>query len=165
MSVNIKKLPRYLFNLVILLVGLIIITLAVQSFISRLGTREQELFYSVFIILISLSGLITLYFFIRSIQTARNSNNWPSVEGEIISSSLGMQQATGKPYYEPVITYSYNVERRDYQAKRIVIGQWSHVGNKKWSEKKVEKYPPGKSVTIYFNPISPEIAVLEPGIK
>jgi len=142
-----------------------IIASSIQNFVPSLETREGEIFYTVFIILISLGGLIALYFFIRSIQTARNSNNWPSVVGEIISSRLGMQQAEDGPYYTPIITYSYNVGGRDYQAKRVVIGQWSHAGNKTWTEQKVEKYPPGRSVTIYYNPNSPARAVLEPGIN
>ena len=121
--------------------------------------------FTVFIILISLGGLIALYFYRRSSQTARSSNNWPSVVGEIVSSFIGEQQTRDHVFHEPIITYSYNVGGRDYQAKRVVIGQWAHAGNLAWTEQKVQKYRPGKSVTVYYNPNSPEMAVLEPGMN
>jgi len=123
--------------------------------------------FAFFIILNSLVPLLARRFYRKTTQTARNSNNWPSVEGEIVSSSIGTRKGgEGGIYYEPLITYSYNVEGRDYQGNRVFIGHdLAYDFGKKWTEEKVSNYPIGTNMAVYYDPDSPELAVLEPGMN
>ena len=117
----------------------------------------------ILISLYSLGGLLSLYFFTKSLLEMRGSNHWPSVEGKIVSSSLGIQQGEDQLYYQPMIIYSYNVGGRDFQAKRVVIGQIPVNTGKDWAQLRVDKYPAGKRINVFYNPKAPEKAVLEPG--
>jgi hypothetical protein len=122
--------------------------------------------FIVFIILISVGSFLALRTYRRASQEANRSNNWPTVVGEIVSSTIGItNDGEGGVYYQPVITYSYNVGGRDYQANRVFVGhELAYDFGKKWTEETVSKYRVDTNIAVYYDPHSPEKAVLVPGI-
>jgi hypothetical protein len=104
------------------------------------------------------------------------SRRWSAVEGEILSSEviewLSEPGSAGEFYdrggakcYAPEIFYKYTIKNSDYYSNRIdareVTGGDQGI---KRSLRFVNKYYPGKKVSIYYDPNNPERSVLESGI-
>jgi hypothetical protein len=88
------------------------------------------------------------------LRQARALSRWPTVPGKITSSWESLD--TGK------IQYSYSVNGRPYIGKRIVM---NHAGKSTFDrtpQEITETYPPGATVTVYYDPKRPSAAVLEP---
>lgn len=100
---------------------------------------------------------------------ARESVNWPSAAGKILSSEQEKRTSTegkgnskkSKTYYVAVINYEYQVDGKIYTSNRIGFHGQSDV----CSNALVNKYPKGKSVSVFYCPKNPEEAVLETGVK
>jgi hypothetical protein len=98
-------------------------------------------------------------------KEAQDARSWPTANGKIISSRLSAERDSGfnKPMmYGTSIKYEYSIDGKAFVSNRILFGQmtsnWSNGANTL-----ISRYPPGKVVTVYYNPKNPEIAVLEPG--
>jgi len=100
---------------------------------------------------------------------AKESVNWPSAAGKILSSEQEKRTSTEgngssketKTYYVAVINYEYQVDGKAYTSNRIGFAGQSGVQ----SSALVNKYPKGKSVSVFYCPNNPEEAVLEKGGK
>jgi hypothetical protein len=65
--------------------------------------------------------------------------------------------------YEPIITYNYVIAGKIYEGKRIRV---TGMGcNKAWARGIAKRYRAGRTVTVYYDPGSPEKAVLERGTE
>lgn len=104
---------------------------------------------------------------IHFIPEALASTKWPNVEGEIVTSQVGIKKGGGRGSASyPIILYSYIIRGLSYQAARIKVGaQELSSTSDNWSFGTLEKYPVGKKVVIFFNPKAPAKSVLEPGIN
>lgn len=104
-------------------------------------------------------SVITLY-------RADASENWPIVNGTIVSATVGGQEAerSDTEYFtlRPNIYYEFEVDGIRYTSNRISFGL-SAYGDEDRAQRMVALYPPGKSVPIRYNPKNPAVAVLEPG--
>lgn len=103
------------------------------------------------------------------IKGSQESGSWPSAQGAITSS--GMSQRTTRDSnhrtrttYYPKVGFQYQVDGRNYTSLRIAFGTGDTGGSEKWARKIVNKYPAGKTVTVYYNPQDPQYGVLESGI-
>ncbi len=63
-----------------------------------------------------------------------------------------------------IVSFSYIVNGKRYSSDKVKFGVQSS-GLKSGAQKTVNRYPAMKHVKVYFNPNSPEEAVLEPGLK
>ena len=105
----------------------------------------------------------------RDYQIAKKSVNWPRVIGTILNSKVvkersGGRRGRGHTYsYYPDISYSYIVDKKQFQSSQI------HVGGKlgtssKYAHQYIKKYPVGKGVVVYYSTQDESNAVLEPGV-
>ena len=98
---------------------------------------------------------------ISSTQQARESREWPTVEGQILSSWVSEGELRDPPSYYAHVNYSYVVNGVQYDGKRISFGI-SH-GSRNYAESIIDKYPAGKLVPVHYDPSDPTVAVLEVG--
>ncbi len=113
------------------------------------------------IILASLAGLFLTYFAINNAIDAYSTKNWPTAEGTIITSEV----ARSSSRYVPHIVYVYTLDTVEYTSDKV--GLTNYAQYKRESDAKVEadKYPVNTKVTVYYNPINVNEAILKPGIK
>ncbi len=112
--------------------------------------------------------LLVLHFFIwPDFQTAQSTTDWPSVDGQIMSSYLSEEvDRDGKTKYKPEVKYEYTVDGQSYLSYQILWG--SHKTSYSWILKLyaqgiVDEYPKGKT-TVFYNPDKPSQAVLKQGV-
>jgi hypothetical protein len=94
---------------------------------------------------------------------------WGDTQGTILSadvaSSDGYDQSTNsyQTYYEPVVTYQYDVKGAQYTGSRVAeLG--GRYGSKNDVEKFLADHPVGSIVTVYYDPADPSKAILEKGL-
>ncbi len=109
---------------------------------------------------------------VREFQLARASRRWPCVPGKVISASVIYEPAINtdmdsnyhRATYRPVIEYGYAVNGQSYRANHLVFGdQAVAYASSSRAEAIVNDYPPERDVQVYYDPVSPGNAVLEPG--
>jgi hypothetical protein len=101
-----------------------------------------------------------------------HSKAWPHADGVIHSTKI-VEQARSSRYGDgswhiPVIVYHYQIGAISYTNSRVVFASFRpHLGYGSQAEAQaiVDRYPAGKSVTVFYEPSSPADAVLEPGIQ
>jgi hypothetical protein len=99
---------------------------------------------------------------IYNIVEASKSKRWPSTAGAILKSGVKETRWGEAVDYSTDIEYTYTVGDKHYLASRITWASENLSGIKKdEAEKKVSDYPPGKTVTVFYDPKDPTIAVLD----
>ena len=110
--------------------------------------------------MLSLILLIAFPFLIwaawKSVRLSRESAVWPSVPGTVTAAERKKRGFR----MQPCITYSYQVEGRDYAGTKITFA--AAVPSKD-VEPILSQYPLGSEVKVYYSPRHPSVAVLEPG--
>ena len=117
-------------------------------------------FSSIFVVV----GFVIMGFGINSLSNASASENWPSTEGVVISSTVDSHrsQESGTTY-SAEINYEYIVNKETLTSNSIKFGEVS-TGNSSDARRYANKYPAGQSVEVYYNEEDPYEAVLEPGV-
>ncbi|MBF0309209.1 MAG: DUF3592 domain-containing protein [Magnetococcales bacterium] len=123
-------------------------------------------FYYSFNTLAFMVGLAVIIIGLYPFFKAMSSNDWPYVEGTIVSAKLipGKELGVGVILTHRVqIQYQYII--RDghlFRSNRIEFGFGSRsFFLKEFAYRMLERYPEGKLVRVYFNPDRPADAVLE----
>jgi hypothetical protein len=111
--------------------------------------------------IIGVTIFLVLY---HDIKWGIKSKNWPWTEGAVIaskikSSSSNRAKEGSTTTYNAEILYEYEVDNRKYTSKQKHFGN-CFPGN---VQDVVSQYPPGKQLLVYYNPESPEMAVLRTG--
>lgn len=114
-------------------------------------------------------GLLTLLLALAMQREAWAARDWPSVPGEILSAEseayLDWTTSGGRDvmrtFFRPVIVYIYTVNRQEYTSDRVSFGGQAGWSSSRFFRRTLEQYPPGRLVTVYFNPRNPSEAVLE----
>lgn len=114
-------------------------------------------------------GLILTIIGKNSVGTAKASLEWPTAQGQIVTSEMDMRReksggSTARHYqYRPNILYEYSVDGARYTSKKVaVVGMTSR--DQKDIKPILRRYKEGSSVTVYYNPEDPKSAILEPGV-
>ena len=107
------------------------------------------------------------------LREVRAASRWPSVPGEIVSARGSVKTVTTHhaTYDENEdktekrnfarITYKYMVGGKQYTSSRLSIGE--DLGNDD-VQAKLERYPKGRVVEVFYDPAKPGKAVLERGL-
>ncbi|MCP4356330.1 MAG: DUF3592 domain-containing protein [Proteobacteria bacterium] len=99
------------------------------------------------------------------------SESWPTVQGKILRSEISRKKGScdirssnscGETFYEPFISYTYNVNGKTYESDRISFKN-EIKGEKDPVAKKVFMYAVGNIGPVYYNPENPRMAILEKG--
>ena len=111
-----------------------------------------------FFILGSIGVFVSIPGLIRSFR----SRKWPSVKGEVIESSISISRSndvSDRSVY-PHLVFEYTVNDIKYKSSKIAI-----IRGCTESEAKIYpgKYPVGSDIYVYYNPLKPATAVIEPG--
>lgn len=112
--------------------------------------------------------IIALVFFLLWIRARRQvsvARGWPTTTGRVLSAEVEKRRShssTGgySTSYYPVIHYEYQVNGKRYQNNRLTINEIG-LGMYGRVQKKVDQYPPGSRVQVYYNPDDPYESVLE----
>ena len=98
-------------------------------------------------------------------KKSEDSQAWSATTGEITESYVRESHSqdsdgyTSTSYY-PEVRYRYQVMGAEYQGKRIAFGG-DVGGSHKKARQMLTPYPVGQRMTVYYDPNSPEEAVLE----
>ena len=112
----------------------------------------------------TLVGLVLIYFGLRDILRAQASTRWLPAPGVIVSSDLNVEtDSDGNTYYSADIHYSYPLDDRQFRGDRVFFGQVSTTKRMQVFDLLL-KYPRDSVVTVFYNPVDPTQALLEPGI-
>jgi hypothetical protein len=97
---------------------------------------------------------------------AMDSRRWPSTRGTVIRSYVHEAKTHGQETkttaFYPRVIYHYSVLGDRYTADRIAFGGVPS-GSRAGAKKVVDRYPAGTTVTVYYDPNKPSLAVLEAG--
>lgn len=114
-------------------------------------------------------GAFVAYFKQRSDFKA--SASWPAIPGKIVSSNIiedtererdddGRERESTT--YRPDIRFAYSVDGADYTTDTWKLGGIVGSGSPKYAQGVIGRFPAGQAVTVYYNPASPDVAVLDP---
>lgn len=86
-----------------------------------------------------------------------------SVNGQVVSSRVNeYADKQGGRHYRPMVIFSYPVDAERYMSNRIASGVYDST-NAAAAARIVARYPIGQAVTVFYDPLDPQHAVLEPG--
>jgi len=100
------------------------------------------------------------------VSTGMRSSRWPIVKGYIVSGEITKEynENHSRTRFTPLITYSYEVNGKNYKNNRISTGDFGS-GDVRDAQKVLDKYHTGLVVDVYHEPDKPENALLKPGIS
>ena len=146
---------------------------------------KTVILWSVILLLIA-GGAAATYFGAREVLRAKASMDWPTAQGKIIESSVERETRRRKPgesgplnrkIYRAKILYEYQVDEVTLTGTRIayvkkkpikVKGDVTSSIDRTLAEAHaqgiVDRYPKGKSVSVYYKPDNPKVCLLEPGL-
>jgi len=147
--------------------------------------KKTVILWSVILLLIG-GGAAATYFGAREVLRAKASMDWPTTQGKIMESSLERELRPRKPgesgplnrrVYRAKILYEYQVDEVTLTGTRITYLKKKRIKVKGDDTSKidrtlaeaqaqsiVDRYPKGKSVSVYYKPDNPEVCLLEPGL-
>ncbi len=136
--------------------------------LKELSPAKQIFVSRVFPWIVVLVGAATMYIGVENVYKAWKSTAWPTVEGEIIASSIETQYSTGTEVssstYHAKILYEYTVNGTIFTGHRVAYGEYG-TGDPAHAERISDKYPKGMAVFVYYMPGKYRESVLEPGLK
>lgn len=92
----------------------------------------------------------------------RKSSQWPTVQGVITVSEILFHRGRFEGYTGN-IRYRYRVGDREYLGTRRTFAA-VHLGTLDGWRQVLAPYPVRKTVTVYYDPSHPDVAVLVPGL-
>jgi hypothetical protein len=114
--------------------------------------------------------LVILFWIVLSgykhLKKRYSSFSWPTAEGTIKISYVDQYRGSDRDIlYRPIIKYSYFVMDTEYHSNKVSLSVITAANWRRLAAKKVDRYPVGKRVKVYYDPTNPVQAVLEPGFK
>ena len=120
-------------------------------------------------------GLVTLVLTARAWRDQQRLNaarTWQSAPGRVISARVEQVsvrvrvQTSSSSYrlamrYAPAVLYEYFVNGTRYQGERLRLGPRLLSSEPADAEREIQPYPPGSSVTVWYNPSDPADSALE----
>lgn len=127
-------------------------------------------------VLIIIAPLVLIHS-IKEYQDVSNVNDWPHVKGFIVFSRIQKHEDfkrnnANRGTFSPISTtnyihkmeYSYEVDGADYIGKNFNFSLTTATGisfvNKKDAIEQAKKFPKGKAIEVYYNPVKPIISSL-----
>lgn len=100
------------------------------------------------------------------LEQARASTSWPVTTGEVLESDVKSHRSSNSnsSTYSAHVVYRYQSEGKNYESQTVWFGSDISTSDRSLAQNTVNKYPVRKSVNVYYDPLHPEAAVLEPGV-
>lgn len=119
----------------------------------------MEKFIGVTLILV---GSIWFLWSFYSLMKGKKSEDWNITTGIITKSYVVEPHRKGNPS-TPIVHYEYTLYGKTYKSDRIFWGNVHISGTLDDSQKVVDRYREGTSVSVYYNQSNVRESVLEPG--
>ncbi|MBI1650442.1 DUF3592 domain-containing protein [Hyphomicrobium sulfonivorans] len=97
----------------------------------------------------------------RTRALGKASLTWPSAQGRVTSAVVDSYRTKGGRQYIANIAYSYDVDGKAFAGNRVRFG--NYAGAKEKADADVARFASGTPVDVFYNPLKPEAATLEPG--
>ena len=120
----------------------------------------------------ALVGLALLAFATATMITASNSRTWPQAQGTMLVSAVDRKTSTARDgpgrtsststSYMPRVEYRYEVDGEAHTGTRLELLERGE-GTRAKVAAKLEKFPQGAKVAVYYDPDDPAQSVLKPG--
>jgi len=109
----------------------------------------------------------------QELRRSRQMRRWPQAEGRVIlsevqTSSVRVRRGTSTGSYrqairyQPRVVYEYQVGDRLYRGETLSTGTLALHSESAPAEREAQRYAPGQSVSVFYNPANPAEATLEP---
>lgn len=147
-----------------------------QKALPQLGcvfTGIRVFFGYIFPYIFVVAGAISLIFGARQLQDAKESEDWPTAGGTILSvavkkhttrHSSGSGPSRSSTSWAVDVEYEFEVDGAKHQGDRLAFGQVS-FNKRREAQAKADEYPEGREVKVYYNPEDLSKSCLETGIK
>lgn len=107
-------------------------------------------------------GIFLIIFAQRYRPGDEECRSWPKSQGVVIENEIITELTpSGRKSYIPVVRYIFLANHRMVQGRKICVGLPHHFSRQKKAQQLLGNYPPGCKVSVFFNPLNPEEAVLE----
>jgi hypothetical protein len=121
------------------------------------------------LILIILGYFVAFHIGKPLLDNGKASESWPSVSGKIISSEVVSSQDRNSEgnyikKYSAKIVYAYKVGSQEHESSQVSFGGASSSTNSHSAYQMQGEYPKGKTIHVFYNPKTPEIAILKSGV-
>lgn len=109
----------------------------------------------------ALIGLVSLGVSVVLYRKARQTGNWPTTQGKILSAEIveRIDDENGKSYQTKIL-YNYSVNDTTFTADVLWPGFSTRNYDIGFALQIRDRYPAGSAVPIFFNPEKPDEAVL-----
>ncbi|MBN1536535.1 MAG: DUF3592 domain-containing protein [Anaerolineales bacterium] len=119
-----------------------------------------------FILIFAGLGVFLIYSAIKGRQKAGESQQWPSTAGQIAEARVTRSMHTDSDgdtsySYAPHVRYTYQVGGQEFTGDKITFGFTKTHSSESKAQQALSRFPLGGQVSVYYNPASPEEAVLE----
>ena len=129
----------------------------------------EKMFVNFILMVLVLAGVGIAVYGTGTVIDAYKSTDWPQADGSVTASGVEMKSdatdgRTRALRYSPAVSYSYDVDGRTYSLDRLGFTRvWT--GDESDAQSIVRRYPVGQTVTVYYDPGDPSMAVLFPGVS
>lgn len=104
-----------------------------------------------------IATLLLLFWLIGRLRSGGKQRSWQQTTGHVLGAEV---KDDGDNGYYPEVVYEYTVDGKRYEGDRLALGLVMTLGSRDIIEAQIVDYPPGKPVTVFYNPRNPSRATL-----
>lgn len=125
-----------------------------------LDSVPARIFLGFFVAVVLITAVVT----VMKVREVRAAARWPKTAGRIVRSQPRFQIVQARSEDMPVnertvdIVYEYEVGKKTYRASRVTFAE--KIGAEEIPQL-LAKYPKGKAVDVFYDPVRPDQAVLD----
>ncbi len=113
-------------------------------------------------------GFVLSFFTTDLIKATKESEQWPSVPGTVTEAEIDSftQRHDGKTQqmYSARVSVSYRIDGKEYSTSSFDMGGTSSTSVRFLAQRKLNDYPVGGTVDVYYDPQHPDFGILQPGM-
>lgn len=107
--------------------------------------------------------IVVAAIWLRRVHLADRVQHWRTTDGEILSSDIVEVPTSEDDHYQARVAYRYRVNGHNFTGRQIRVGPKKLVfPQRSRAVSVIQTYSAGTRVTVHYDPVRPENAVLEP---
>lgn len=126
---------------------------------SNFAGKKRPILIALVILMFFCLSAYLIFFGLMEINAAWSSRNWPSADGEIITSEVSFDGE----FYHADIFYEFVVGHSKFSGSKVSFGGDLRTDSEQIHQDIIDKYPKGSDVVVYYDPALPTNSVLEKG--
>jgi hypothetical protein len=84
---------------------------------------------------------------------------WVPTPATVVSTAIGTVEHDNSTSYQPIVTYRYTVGGTPHVSSHLSV--ITESASRKWAQSVIDRYPPGASVTAWYDPKHPGNAIAD----